>query len=396
MLPDYDCLVVGGGLVGAAQALALCDSGLRVAVVEARAESTSGSNHDVRGLALAPASRTILEALGVWHELAANIAPVKHVHVSEQGRFGITRMHASDIGIEALAYVCPADQLVLTLEAALSARCEVHWQTQIGTIEQRPDRIVATTHSAAGERLLSARLLIGADGANSHIREAMSIGVRSRDYGQYAIVARVDIEAVPQRTAFERFTSNGPLAILPGADGRYVVVRCCKQEQLDALLNCSDEEYLSALAESFGFRFGRFSNLGRRHHHPLILQSARQVVAERVALVGAAANSIHPNGAQGLNLGLRDIASLARCVTAAANIGDEICLGEFARERSADHRAVIRFTDTLAQVFSSRLPIVPSLRQFAMLCFDRNPLAKRAMIRRGCGLIDESHRIASA
>ncbi len=394
MQPDYDCVVVGAGLVGAAQALALSRHNLKVAVIEVREPLRGKAGGDVRGLALAPSSRRVIEGLDLWSKLVSRTQPIRHIHISDQGRFGFTRLNATDIDIDALGYVCPADDLLNVFENALIEQCEVSWKTEVNEIDTAPDIVRIRLGGESGASEITARLLIGADGIRSRVREAIGVATHARDYRQCAIVANLSLEYPVHETAFERFTETGPLALLPLAGGRHVAIRCCADTDVEALLKISDEQYLNELEAGFGYRFGRFSDLGRRRSHKLILGWADRVVDHRVALVGAAANTIHPNGAQGLNLGLRDVAGLANAVEhsrrTGGDVGGEETLSEFARKRRTDQHDVIRFTDGLAQVFSSKLPLLGPLRDIAMVATDISPSAKRWLIRRASGLFAES------
>jgi 2-octaprenyl-6-methoxyphenol hydroxylase len=390
--PDFDCVVIGAGLVGAAQALALQRLGLRVLAVDARQALGGNAGGDVRGLALAPSSRNILAGLGLWPTLAAHSVPVEEVRVSDQGRFGATRLHARDVGFEALGYVCPADQLMHALEAALVDAVPVRWQTTIDDINVADEAAFVTLRTGGAAETISTELVVGADGAESRVRELFGIRTTSRDYHQHAIVANLTVRGIEPRTAYERFTPQGPLALLPIGRERHVAVRCCAEADLERLLTLDDDAYVAELLRGFGSRFGKFSALGKRTHHPLRLARAQKITAERAVLVGAAANCIHPNGAQGLNLGLRDVAALAAAIrrNPGEDPGAPARLAAYADSRAADQRAVLRLTDALAQVFASRLPLVPLLRNAAMVAFDVMPPAKRWMIRRACGLFGET------
>lgn len=392
MRPDIDCVVVGAGLVGAAQALALQQLGLKVVVIDTRNPLGGEPGGDVRGLALAPSSRNVLAGLGIWPALAAHVISIDEVHVSDQGHFGATHLQARDIGVDALGYVCPADRLMHALETALVESIPVRWRTTIERIETGEHAATVTLRSDGVEEALSAALVVGADGAQSRVRELLGIATRTRDYHQHAIVVNMTVAGVEPRTAYERFTSQGPLALLPIGRERHVAVRCCAEADLERLLALDDDTYAAELLRAFGSRFNDFSALGKRSHHPLRLARARRIIAERAVLVGAAANCIHPNGAQGLNLGLRDVAALAATLRRepGGDPGAPAPLATYADSRAADHRNVLRFTDALAQVFASHLPLMPTLRNAAMVAIDILPPAKRAMIRRACGLFGET------
>ena len=346
--------------------------------------------------ALAPSSRNILRGLGIWPALAGHVIPIEEVRVSDQGHFGAALLQARDVGFEALGYVIPADRLMHAFEAALVAAVPVRWQTTIESIETADPTARVTVRTGDVAETLSTALVIGADGAGSRVRELLGIPTRTRDYRQHAIVVNMHVAGVEPRVAYERFTPHGPIALLPIGHERHVAVRCCAAADLDRLLALDDASYAAELLAGFGSRFRDFSALGKRSHHPLRLARAQRITAERAVLVGAAANCIHPNGAQGLNLGLRDVAALAAALRGEPHRdpGAPAHLAAYADSRAADHRNVLRFTDALAQVFASRLPFVPVLRDAAMVAFDMMPPVKRALIRRACGLFGETPLLA--
>jgi 2-octaprenyl-6-methoxyphenol hydroxylase len=281
-----------------------------------------------------------------------------------------------------------------TLEHALTAQCEVHWKTAVETVDTGVDAVRIGLRTNGTLREISARLVVGADGLRSRVRDIAGIPVHRREYGQTAIVANLSVEHSVPETAFERFSASGPLALLPIAADRHVAIRCCAEEELEAVCGLSDPEFLAQFEAGFGHRFGELSALGKRTSHPLILASAERIVGPRIALVGAAANSIHPNAAQGLNLGLRDVEGLAACLDETrrngGEIGGEAMLGDYARRRRADQRSVVRFTDTLAQLFSRRFAPIALMRDAAMFAIDVTPPAKRWLIRRAAGLLAAS------
>jgi 2-octaprenyl-6-methoxyphenol hydroxylase len=394
VLLDYDCVVIGAGLVGAAQALALQRLGLKVAVVDSRRPFNAGTSSDARGLALAPSSRQLFETLNLWPSLSTRVNRIRHIHVSDQGRFGTTQLSADDVGIEALGYVCPADHLLATLESALIDDSKVYWETALDNVSRTSTAVKVHLRDANGDHQISARLVIGADGQHSKLRHLAGLISRNKDYRQSAIVANLDLQYPQPETAFERFTRNGPLALLPLDHTRHVAVRCCANSDVESWLAMDDAEFLAELEIGFGHRFGSFSHLSPRSSHRLTLSWATKIVAERIALVGAAANNIHPNGAQGLNLGLRDVSglasSIAQALDASTDIGGAQCLDAFSDRRRSDQRAVVGFTDSIAQLFTTSLPPIGVLRDLAMLALEVTPAAKHWLIRRATGAFDES------
>src|SRR5581483_3481783 len=311
MRTDFDVLVVGGGLVGASLAYALRGSGLSIGVVEAFPFSFSESpSFDDRTLALAYGSRRIFAALGLWEAIARRgAAPIKRIHVSDRGRFGVARLTAAEAGLDALGYVVTHRTLGASLYEAIKDQSNVNMiapaTLQSVTLEESAARVRVQAGDAAQD--LSARLLVAADGANSPIRDAVGIEVERVPYDQTAVVSAVTTELSHQDTAYERFTESGPLALLP-ADAERV-------------LAWDDETFRRELQVAFGERLGRFSGVGKRNAYPLALTRVREHVRPRLALIGNAAHAVHPVAGQGFNLGLRDVAALAEVLTDAVAAG---------------------------------------------------------------------------
>lgn len=395
-MAEFDCVVVGAGLAGATLALGLARLGLTVATVDARAPSSAAPGRDVRGLALAPSSQYLLARLDLWPALEPHAVALRHIVVTDRGQFGSTGLHAADLGVPALGHVCPADRLLSRLDAALALEpaCATHWHSTVTGLAVTGDRVAVTLGGADGSRAtLGAGLLVAADGVQSYVRRHFDLGVTSRDYGQTAIVFNADVERPAPDTAFERFTHDGPLAVLPLGAARVVVVRAARSADAERVMGL-DEAALSAdLADRFGARLGRFSRFGERRAWPLILNRANALTAPRTVLVGNAANTIHPNGAQGLNLGLRDVATLLDCVGEALSRGedpgDSPVLARYARRRATDHARTVRMSDGLARLFGSDFGPLNLLRGTALLACDLLPPLKQALTWRLMGLRGE-------
>ncbi|MBI4695204.1 MAG: FAD-dependent monooxygenase [Gammaproteobacteria bacterium] len=391
MPPELDVLIAGAGFSGTALALALCESGLKVGLLDARGPLPPGGSTDARGLVMVPSSRRLLAHLGIWRDLVPYAAPIRHVHVSDRGHFGFTRFAADELGVPELGHVCPADRLATALESALlTTSATLHWSTRVGAVRPDDEGVSVDVAGPAGAATLRAKLLVGADGASSPVRESSGIGTTRRDYGQTAIVANLDVSRPAAATAFERFTPDGPIAILPLADRRVVTVCTVKTADAEAVRAHDDAAYLEYLQERFGNRLGRFSKLGVRGAFPLGLVRAERVVAPRTVLAGNAANAIHPNGAQGLNLGLRDVAVLAEMIAdahaAGADPGAPALLDAYAKRRRAQQRSVVLFSDSLARVFKSDFAPLVGGRNAFMLALDLLPGVKRTLGRRLMGL----------
>ncbi|MCC7410645.1 MAG: 2-octaprenyl-6-methoxyphenyl hydroxylase [Gammaproteobacteria bacterium] len=398
MRPDYDCIIAGGGPIGVSIALALDAIGVRTVVVEARRPGDDGNTTwDERGLALTLSSAGILEAVGVWPALGDAVAPIRAVHVSERGRFGALRIEAAVIGRSALGYVVIARRLGRALLDTLGrSRCEYRCPARVEHV-RAGDADVTVTLAGSGERL-RARLLIGADGAQSRVRECLALKTQIRDYGQTAVVAAITPERDHGGIAFERFTPEGPCALLPLPGRRAVLVWVVPHADAAGVSALADEDFARAASERYGLRLGRLSAPGPRTAYPLRLLRALEQCAARTVLVGNAAHVVHPNAAQGLNLGLRDAAVLAEHVAAhvraGTDFGDAPALAAYVAARKPDQDRVITLSDGLVRVFYNRIPVLGTLRQLGLVGLDLLPPAKRALARAATGLAGRTPRLA--
>jgi len=384
-----DVAIVGGGMVGASLALALASTRLQVVVIEAvAAGSAAQPSFDERSTALGNGARQILQTLGVWGPLAGALAPIREIHISDAGRFGFARLDAAEHGLTALGYTVPNRQLGAALWQALASapRIEVCSPARVLAMQPGAQRAQLTLLGDSGQtRVLQARLVVAADGAHSLIKQVAGIESSERDYQQVALVANLATDRVARGIAFERFTSSGPLALLPLADGSYTVVWTLTPEAAQRMAVADDEQFRRTLQASFGWRAGQIIRVGTRARYPLSLVSAQRLRAERVALIGNAAQSLHPVAAQGFNLGLRDAAMLAEFIATAEDPGAEDLLARFAQHRAADRRGMIGFTDRLVTLFSSRRGAAIAARDLGLLLFDLSPSAKQALSRLSWG-----------
>lgn len=362
--------------------------GLSVALLERRAKPTLVSlNTDVRALVLAPASVRILEEAGLWPALVPLAEPIRHIRVQQRGRFGSVRLNAADVGRPALGYACPGDGLLQALVAAAEAALgdAFHWATSYVGHDSNPNRVLLSAESNGQTIHFESRLLIAADGAESGVRRGASITVERFDYQQQAIVANLHASAPLSYTAFERFTSAGPLALIPRGGASYVAVQCLDDESAMHAMAQSDDDYLADLEIRFGGQLGTFSNLGPRHRHALLRRRAAHIIAPRVALIGNAANTVHPNAAQGLNLGLRDAYGLSQAI-ADRDPGATETLDRFVAHRTRDHASTMRVTDLLAQTFRSPLAAVACVRGAALAATAYLAPLRRRLIVEASGL----------
>lgn len=378
-VPDLDVLIVGGGLVGASLACALDGSGLRVALAEATAGAASAPpSFDERNLALARASRNALTALGVWRHLAGPPSPIERIHVSSRGDFGAVRLRAADYGIDAFGAVVVARELGAALEARLAELgIERLRPARVGAIETEPDRIRVRLERGGAEITLTTRLLVAADGTESSLRTALGIPVEREDYRQTLFVATVEPGRPHAQEAFERFTEHGPVALLPLAGGRCGSILTVPTAQAEAVAALDEDGYRALLQERFGWRLGRLGRIGVRSAYPLQRVCAARLTAPRAVLVGNAAQTIHPIGAQGFNLGLRDALTLAEELAEAARAGGDCraaaLLQRYAERRQTDRAQTMGFSDGLLRLFAHTAAPVRALRSLGLMALDRVP-----------------------
>lgn len=402
---EVDVAIVGGGLVGASLAAALAPTGLRLALVEgAAADDDRQPSFDDRTTALGNGTRRVFEALGLWPDIAPQAAAIRRIHVSDAGRFGFARLEAAELGLDAFGFVATNRSLGAALRARLAAMPALHLRMPARCTAARLQADHVELHTDGDAAPIRARLAVAADGVKSLLREAAGLEAGVEDYGQVAVVAHAAATRPADGTAYERFTPQGPFAVLPLAGGAYGVVWTVASADADRVLAMSDAEYLAALQQAFGWRAGRFTRVGARQAYPLKLLRAARVTAPRVVLVGNAAQGLHPVAGQGFNLGLRDAATLAEllaeAMSAAArsasafDAGAPALLEAHAACRERDRDGITRFTDGLVKVFGDTRPGVPLARDIGLLLFDLSPSAKQAMSRLSWGFAARTPRLA--
>lgn len=388
----HDIAIVGGGLVGSSLAIALEGCGFRVALIEAALPKVSEQpSYDERNLALARASINALEALGVWAHVESQPAAIERIHVSRRGDFGAVKFDAGKLGLPAFGSVLPARELgnallqrldeCLTLDRIAPA--------QLLGINRHADRIDLTLHAGDGERGLSTRLLVGADGTGSFVRENSGIDMQRTDYAQSAFVTTVTTQRALDDTAYERFTDSGPVALLPMARNRAGLILTVPAEDSDRVAALDDAEFLALVHERFGYRLGRLSRPGKRKPYPLARVLAERLTDHRTVLIGNAAQTVHPLGAQGFNLGLRDALSLSELLAAAqhenADPGNADLLARYVERRTPDREATTSFSDDLVRLMGNDSLPLRALRSLGFSALDRLTPLKRRVALRGMG-----------
>lgn len=367
----HDVVIVGGGLVGASLAIALDRLGLDVALVEATPAGALPAVFDQRNLSFAAATVNALTALGVMQRLQGPPGPIRRIHVSRAGDFGRVLLDAGDYGRDAFGQVVVARDFGHALEARLGdLQRLVRYRpaTFVGLGDCVDGRRQVRIADAAGERSLRARLVVGADGTRSAVRQALGIEASEHDYLQTLLVARVRAARAPDGTAWERFTDTGPTALLPRGDRHYGLVHGVARAEAEAVLALDDAAWLARVQAVLGWRAGRLLESGPRSAYPLVQVLARQLVGERALLLGNAAQTIHPLGAQGFNLGLRDALTLAELIgDAACDPGADALLRAYVQRRAPDREQTLAFSDGLARLTGNPAPLLRPLRSLGLV-----------------------------
>ena len=397
-------------MIGTSLALALAPLGLRVAVVEAIPRKAAAQpSFDDRSTALSRSTQRMFEAMGLWPRIVAASTPIRSIHVSDQGRFGFSHIEADEQNVEALGYVVINRVLGAVLQDALDALggVDVICPARISGIELAPEGATAVLDLADGSRQsLDCDLLVAADGANSAVREMMGITAQRSRYGQHAVIGNLLPEKDIDNVAYERFTEQGPLAVLPVADGRAGFVWTVSEDDAERVMALDDAAFLAELQQQFGFRLGAFSKVGKRAAYPLVLCKALRLTATRSVLIGNSAHGLHPVSAQGFNLGMRDVAAIVDCIADAAiwrqgpDASDAdpaavaAMLDKYADWRRADQKKLVRFTDGLVKLFGSKRRPLRALRNIGMLGFDLVPGVRSVFARHTMGLAGRLPRLS--
>jgi 2-octaprenyl-6-methoxyphenol hydroxylase len=392
--PTHDVLIIGGGLVGASLAIALDRLGLQVGLVEAAPAGALPAVFDERNLSFAEATVNALTALGVLQKLRAPTGAIERIHVSRRGDFGRTLLEASKHGRSDFGRVVIARDFGEALEARLAELPRLR--------RYRPARFVGLAEGGegvrtvrvaddSGEHSLHTRLLVAADGTRSGVRDALGIASDEHDYEQTLFVSRLRAERVPNGTAYERFGADGPTALLPRGDRHYGLIHGVSRAHVDAVAELDEAAFLARVQDAFGWRAGRFLGCGARSAYPVTRVMARALTASRAVLVGNAAQTIHPIGAQGFNLGLRDALTLAELIEASRleaarrddagfDCGHAGLLARYAQRRREDRERTVAFSDGLARVTANGSELLRPLRSLGLFAADRLPSAQAYLV----------------
>lgn len=400
MTPIHDVLVVGGGLVGSSLAIALADGGLDVGLLERADGARLPDVFDQRNLSFAEATVNALTALGIMQQLRQPGATIRRIHASRQGDFGRVLLDAAHHGREGFGQVVVARDFGDALAARLAglpgittyrpARFDGLDAAADADADADPGWRTLRITDASGPRQVRTRLLVGADGTRSGVRTALGIASDEHDYRQTLLVARVRPARAPDGTAYERLRDDGPTALLPRGDRHYGLVHTVAADDADAVLALDDAAFLARAQDACGWRAGRLLAVGPRSAYAAIRLVATEVTAARAVLVGNAAQTMHPVGAQGFNLGVRDAMTLVELVLSRGNPdpGEPALLAAYAQRRAQDRARTVAFSDGLVRIASARTALPSPLRSLGLVALDalsvlQAPLASGAMGYRG-------------
>ncbi len=399
-----DIAIVGGGLAGASLAIALAPLGYDIKVIEAVAfKAADQPSYDDRTLALSHSSCRILSGMGLWDSLADDATDIRKIFVTELDRPGRVVLDAAELGLEEFGHVVEARRFgaAVTRQLEQTRNIEVICPASVTGIEPGAENTVMSIDSETGPKTLTARLVVAADGAKSFIRDHLQIPTETRDYGQTAIICNVTPSLPHEGRAFECLTPTGPFAVLPHTGMRCGLVWSVANEDAAAMMELDDASFLTRAEQRFGTHLGAFLKIGKRSAYPLKLKRAKQDIRDRLVILGNAAHAIHPVGAQGFNLALRDVAVLAEILADDRQAGDNQhdpgksrLLQQYSRWRQPDQSSTIAWSDGLTRLFANPSMLVAGLRTAGFMAHALLPGLRRQVAIKAMGYRGRVPRLA--
>ena len=404
MAKNYDVIIVGGGLVGASLACALAPLGISVALLEAVAfRAESQPSYDDRTLALSASSCRILDGLGIWTSVRENATAIREIQVREYGRPGRVIMDPEELGLDRFGHVVEARVFGAAIVERLHKleNLEFICPATVSNIQADEHKASVTFSDGNAESEIRARLLVGADGAHSFVRESLGIASEKYDYRQTAVICNITPEQHHRGRAFECFTRTGPYAVMPHVEGRCGLIWCVSSGDVGQMMEMPEDEFLGRAHQRFGNHLGRFLKMGRRSSYPLRLVRALEDIRPRSVILGNAAHAIHPVGAQGFNLGLRDAAALAELLAEelrggqGTDPGRPELLKQYSAWRKQDHQGTIAYSDGLARIYSNPAPLAGAARTAGLLAHAFVPSLRRQLAVKAMGYRGRVPRLAT-
>lgn len=398
----YDIVIVGGGMVGISLALLLrAQQPWNILLIEAQELASSdgpvsgaySSSFDARSTALSWSSKNIYQSIGLWPQLKKHLSAIAQIHVSDRGHVGMTRIDAGDANVDALGYVVENQWLgSVLLNQITKTDIQLLGSCKLETIEPLASGMRLQLQQADKDlQTIETKLLVIADGAGSTTAQQLGIQSQSTPYDQTGIIANVSLEKPHGGVAYERFTDQGPMALLPLADfkgrPRSALVWTQPRAMAETLMAADEQAFLEQLQLRFGYRLGHFKQLGKRVAYPLALTTATEQVRRHLVVMGNAAHSLHPVAGQGFNLSLRDAAALANSLAEAGDrIGDLAVLQNYQQQQAIDQRNTVLFSDSLPKLFGLSSSIVALGRNSGLLAMDLIPSLRNSFAQFGMGM----------
>jgi 2-octaprenyl-6-methoxyphenol hydroxylase len=399
---DYDIAIVGGGIAGVTLAAALKESGLSILIIEAQPQSEAIAKGQAYAIHLC--SKRIWESIGVWPEIEPQIQRFNHVRMSDADCPHVVEFKPSDLKAKALGHVAEHRVLLKELLAFVETCQNVAWRCPAQVIAKRiyashvEIDLEETELEPCATQMLRVRLIVGADGSTSQVRQQSNIKTRGKAYWQSCLVATIRTEKFHQNTAYERFWTSGPFAILPISETQCRIVWTAPHAEARALLALEPEDFIARLTERYGSQMGELTLVGDRFVFPAKLMHSCEYVRSRLALVGDAAHSCHPVGGQGLNLGIRDVGALAQVLREAYAKGEDIgslqVLKRYERWRRWENRLSLGFTDLINLMFSNNILPLVVVRRLGLWAMEHIPVLKIAALHFMAGLMGRRPTLA--
>lgn len=387
-----DAFISGGGPVGLMLALGLARKGFEVVLAEAyepsETQQQKQGSFDGRVLALSHGSRQALEKLQLWESLKPFITDIEHVHVSQKGYLGVTKLHAQEVGVPALGYSIQSSDLGQVLWQTVRKQANLHLlcPAKLTGFTEEAEEVLAEVVTESGETLqVQAKLMVGADGTDSKVRRILNLDIEQKSYHAFGVIAQIETEQAPCGWSYERFTEEGPVALLPMKGHFHKAVLVCPEDQVESVMALNDAAFIELFASKMGERLGAFTQVSPRVCYPLKETYVPQMQSGRAVLMGNASHTQHPVAAQGLNLGIRDVDDFLEGLEPQQDLGAEAYLQAYAQRRKSDHERVMGLTDSLIQVFQHSSPVVGHLRGIGLMAMQALPGLKRRFARFAMG-----------
>lgn len=388
----YDVVIAGGAMAGATLALALnarSSQPLTIAVIESyQAQHQAHPGYDSRSIALSYGTVALLKEMALWGGIEPYAVAIEHIQVSDRSHAGMLEMQADELGLDALGYVVELADVGRIYHHQLTRADNIDFlcPLSVTSVQREQEQVVLQLSDG---QAVQASLLVAADGTHSACCQALGLAQSEYDFGQVAVIANISPEQAHFGRAFERFTEYGPLALLPMSDNRMSLVWCLSPEQSERVLQLGDEAFLQQLQQAFGWRLGALTKVGERASYPLWLRTRDEIVSHRTAVIGNAAQTLHPIAGQGFNLGIRDVASLAEEIIAApGDVGDYALLSRYRQRREQDREQTISLTAGLVHTFSNDYPAMRIGRNLGLMIMDSVSTLRAPLLRRTMGLVE--------